>query len=364
MHADNPLAPPRRIDLEDLSELRIGRGRRTEWRRPARAGDLDPSLRLLDPRMSTRHAKLQRTRSGWLLEDCASKNGTYVNGAAVSCARLHDGDVIELGATTFVFRAVPRPAPALATVVAAATWTQNAGVAADLARAVRAARAALPVLITGEVGAGKEMAARVLHTAAGRPGPLVTVSCAELSAATIGRWAAAAGGDRCGDTELARAAGGGTLLLDELAELSPAAQAELVELFRTTEATPHELRSLDLQLVGSTDRDLGDLVAQGAFRADLYGRLTGFELRTRPLRDRREDLGLLCAALLRRVDGARAPRLRLQRQAARALFAHDWPGNLRQLDHVLRAALAVADDDEIRVAHLPLGLGWPATRGR
>jgi DNA-binding NtrC family response regulator len=112
---------------------------------------------------------------------------------------------------------------------------------------------------------------------------------------------------------------------------------------------------VDVRVVAATHQDLPERVAAGRFRDDLYARLKGEVLTLPPLRGRREDMGLLCTELLPRVAGARAAAITFQREAARALLQHDWPHNIRELEHVLARALALLDHDELRLEHLPLG---------
>jgi DNA-binding NtrC family response regulator len=97
----------------------------------------------------------------------------------------------------------------------------------------------------------------------------------------------------------------------------------------------------------------------GAFREDLYGRLAGYTLELPSLRDRLEDLGLVVARALTTIDADRAPRVRFTHETGRALFAHTWPRNMRQLHHALELALTVADGDEVRVDHLPAEITAP-----
>jgi len=111
--------------------------------------------------------------------------------------------------------------------------------------------------------------------------------------------------------------------------------------------------AVDLRVLSATHRDLEQDVAQGRFRADLYARLAGHEVRLPPLRERWEDLGLRVGALLRRIAGARAERLSLSREAARALLRYRWPLNVRELRLCLERALLLCGDGPIRLEDLP-----------
>ena len=244
----------------------------------------------------------------------------------------------------------------------------------DLAR--RLARSAIPILIQGETGAGKELAAAAIHAFSARAaGPFVSVNCAaipeslaesELFGHARGAFSGAATA-RAGHLE---AASGGTLFLDEIGELAPAIQAKLLralesgELIRVGETAP---RTADLRIVAATNRDLRREVDEGRFRSDLFFRLGAARLELPPLRDRPRDLALFARTLLgeacRRLE--RAP-LALSVPSAVALFRHDWPGNVRELRHAIEYAAASAPDSarEIEIWHLPENLAAAARRTR
>jgi DNA-binding NtrC family response regulator len=155
---------------------------------------------------------------------------------------------------------------------------------------------------------------------------------------------------------LVRAAHAGTLFLDEVAELSAAAQAALLRVIQEREVTPvGGVRPVlvDFRLVCATHRDLKARVDEGLFRADLFARIAGFVLRLPSLRERREDLGLIIAALLRRLAPDRTDRIAFSVPAARRLMTYPWPLNVRQLEQCLSAALALTDG-RIEQEHLRL----------
>jgi transcriptional regulator of acetoin/glycerol metabolism len=116
---------------------------------------------------------------------------------------------------------------------------------------------------------------------------------------------------------------------------------------------------VDLRLIAATHRDLEALAAEGRFRTDLLARLTGFRVMLPPLRERREDLGLLISALLRRFSPERAHRILFSRLAARALVSYGWPMNVRELERTLEVALTLARDGTIELEHLPEALRVP-----
>jgi DNA-binding NtrC family response regulator len=217
------------------------------------------------------------------------------------------------------------------------------------------AGAALPVLVLGETGTGKERVARTVHRLSGRSGPLVAVNCGALPATLIeselfgfkrGAFSGATE-DRAG---LVRASSGGTLFLDEIAELPDSAQAALLRVVQEREVVPIGSTApvaVDLRVVAATHQDLAAACTAGRFRQDLHARLAGAVVRIPPLRSRLEDLGLLMATILTELDAARAPRVTLGRNAARALFAHGWPYNVRELRLALELALSITDGDDL-----------------
>ncbi len=231
----------------------------------------------------------------------------------------------------------------------------------------RLAKSDLPVLIHGETGSGKELAAAAIHHGSARArGPLVSINCAALpeslaEAELFGheRGAFTGATQRAG---LLEAATGGTVFLDEIADLSPAIQAKLLralEAGRITRLGDHRERSIDIRLVAATHRDLALEVAAGRFRQDLLFRLNAARVVVPPLRDRRRELILLAEHLLTAACArlGREPMV-LSTDVVRALYAHRWPGNVRELKNVMDYAVAAAiDASVIEPWHLPDELG-------
>ncbi len=212
------------------------------------------------------------------------------------------------------------------------------------ARMARVARLDLPVLVTGETGTGKELVARGLHRL-GRPaGPFVPIDCgaipeglleSELFGARSGSYTDLRK-DRSG---LLEEAAGGTLFLDEVGNLSPLLQSKLLRVLETGRFRPLGAtveREAGFRLVAATNADLRALAAAGAFRADLFFRLSVIELRTPPLRGRAQDILQLARLFAGQIPGAGGPRF--TRQAAGRLVSHGWPGNVRELRNVVQRA--------------------------
>jgi transcriptional regulator with PAS, ATPase and Fis domain len=220
----------------------------------------------------------------------------------------------------------------------------------------------VPVLLAGATGTGKEVIARVVHTISGRSGDFVPVNCGALPATLVeselfGVKKGAFSGAIADRPGLVRAADGGTLFLDEIGDLPLPAQVAFLRVLQEREVCPvgdTKARPVDLRVVAATHQPLAELVEQGRFRADLYGRLAGFTLTLPTLAERRDDLGLLIAQLLRRAH-ARDPRL--TPEAAATLLSHSWPLNIRELEQRLTTALALAGREAIDHQHLgPLAL--------
>jgi transcriptional regulator with AAA-type ATPase domain len=234
----------------------------------------------------------------------------------------------------------------------------------------RLAGNASPLLITGETGTGKELAAQAVHTLSPRRhGPFVPVNVATLAPALVeselfghrrGSFTGASE-DRPG---IFVAANGGTLFLDEIGELQLPHQAKLLRALdsgdiRSVGATRSRL--VDVRCVAATNRDLPQAVAASAFRLDLLYRL-GQQLTLPPLRARRDDLPALVAHFLSALSSADPPTVTVEAMAA--LAAHDWPGNIRELRAVLEAGVALAGKGPLALEHLRLGATGPPARPR
>jgi two-component system response regulator HydG len=245
----------------------------------------------------------------------------------------------------------------------------------DLAALIgRVARSPSPVLITGETGTGKELVARAIHVESDRrDAPFVTVSCAALPEASLDM-DLFGGGARRG---LFVEADGGTLLLDEVADLPPALQGKLARVLETGELrAPGEtavrtVETVNVRCLASTHADLPALVRARLFRDDLFFRLDVVPVRVPPLRERRNDIALLVDHFLRRAERregraeGRGPERRLTPDGLRVLEAHTWPGNVRELENIVERLVVTSprtaiDADAARAALTPVPAGDPA----
>jgi transcriptional regulator with GAF, ATPase, and Fis domain len=222
----------------------------------------------------------------------------------------------------------------------------------------------VPVLITGESGTGKEVIAKAIHASGPRSrAPFLGVNCGAIPANLLeselfGHVRGAFTGAERDRKGLFREAEGGTILLDEIGEMPTKMQAGLLRVLQEKTVRPvggAKEEPCDARVIAATNRDLAQMVAEGTFREDLYYRLHVIELKVPPLRERAEDIPALIDHFLT-LFSARHKRERksLERAAVRRLQSYDWPGNVRQLEHVLLNAWLLSDDDEIRSEDLDL----------
>ena len=221
----------------------------------------------------------------------------------------------------------------------------------------------IPVLVTGESGTGKELVAQAIHNNSKRAKrQFVPLNCAGLSESILedelfGHIRGAFTGadkDREGRFEFAD---GGTLFLDEVGDMPLIMQAKLLRVLESGEVVrlgDNESRHVNVRLISATNHDLGELVAQGKFREDLFFRIKGAELKLAPLRERREDMAMLADHYARhyavQVD-KQIPQI--SEQVLQVLTQFDWPGNVRQLMYVIQTMVVVAEGDKLEPRHLP-----------
>jgi DNA-binding NtrC family response regulator len=362
VEGERPLAGGLRATLTGVREVRIGRGTARTWS-VDEAGVA--TLEVADPRMSGKHARLVQRQSGWLFEDQGSTNGSFVNGTRVEKASIEQVTVLTLGATCLLMAPTePAPPGAPRLVDAPSVRSRPRGIATlvplveePMPRLVRVAMAKLPILFLGESGAGKEVLARTVHELSARTGPFVAINCGALAPTLVesqlfGYVKGAFSGATRDEPGLVRASSGGTLFLDEIGELPAAAQATLLRVLQEKEVLPLGATKpvpVDLRVVAAT---LKPIEESPAFRPDLYARVAAFVHRLVPLRERRADLGLLIADLLPRLAPERAAKLRLAPDLVTALVSHDWPLNVRELEHVLSVAVVTSTEDLLRLEHV------------
>jgi two-component system response regulator FlrC len=223
-----------------------------------------------------------------------------------------------------------------------------------LALSQRLAASDIPVLINGPTGTGKEVLSRFIHACSPRrDGPFIAVNCAAmpeamLEALLFGHQKGAFTGATHSNEGFFRAADGGTLLLDEIAEMPLALQAKLLRALQESEVVPigsTQPIKVDVRIIACANRDLPTEVSEGRFRPDLYYRLNVFPLALRSLRERPDDIAPLAFALALRHTPADRPMPWLSDAAVAMLKLHSWPGNVRELENVVRRALLLADGE-------------------
>ncbi|WP_416397114.1 sigma-54 interaction domain-containing protein [Allohahella sp. A8] len=224
-------------------------------------------------------------------------------------------------------------------------------------RARLAAGRDMPVLLLGETGTGKEVLAQAIHTASQRAEhPFVGVNVAaipenlleaEFFGTSPGAFTGADKRSRDGKFQLAN---GGTLFLDEVGDMPLTLQAKLLRAIQEGEIEPlgsNKVYKVDVRLIAATSRNLEAMIEAGEFRSDLYYRLNVLEINIPPLRNRIQDIGILCESLLENICQQAELRCELSESALTALSAYDWPGNIRELRNVLERALTMLEESGV-----------------
>jgi DNA-binding NtrC family response regulator len=333
------------------------------------APDTRPTLVLPDKSVSSLHARIvkvtdpvERTDS-FEIHDLESTNGTFVDGRQISgAAPLRSGALIFLGSQVLVFRLItPAEHAAIEEDVArpfAPVATLSPAMAVVCARLRRLAPSGSEIFLLGETGVGKEVFARAIHRDSGRTGQLVAINCAaiprELVESELFGYEKGAHSTAQGrKTGFIEAAQGGTLFLDELGEMPLELQSKLLRFLQDRKFTAlgsTRVQEADVRIIAASSRTaVGARGAGGTVQAALLGRLGAQPIQLPPLRDRIEDLGRLAAHFLRNA-GDRG----FETEAFHALFLHDWPHNVRELEKVIAEAQLLSDGSPtIAFDHLP-----------
>jgi DNA-binding NtrC family response regulator len=324
-----------------------------------------------DARLSRRHGRFALASEGWVVSDLGSRNGTWVDGAPVTgSVTVSEPRVVRMGDTLLLPIADVSPFVGHQPThgdgpVAGPTLLRAWQSIARLARLVEA------VHITGESGAGKELAARTFHDAGPRSGgPFVAVNCAAIPAGLAERllFGARKGAYSGAATDVdgyLQAAHGGTLFLDELSELDLSVQAKLLRVLEThTVMALGATRSqeVDVRIVSATHRDLRAQVAAGKMREDLYFRLGRPVVALPPLRARPDEVPWLVERAVRKAHPSATPHVTLVEQC----LLRQWPGNVRELFAEIHGAVQEAQSEERSVVegrHLPASAGRAFAEG-
>ncbi|HEY3805212.1 MAG TPA: sigma 54-interacting transcriptional regulator [Kofleriaceae bacterium] len=309
------------------------------------------------------------------IQDLGSRNGTRVGGVlhrGGGPVPLAVGDTFHVGKLSFMLIDAPH-APSTHSDLGRPLRVIDPGRDRVTSHVREIAKSGINVLVVGETGVGKEVLAESLHAWSGRRGPLVRINCAALSATLLegelfGHEKGAFTGAGEGRVGLVASAHGGTLLLDEVGELSPAAQAKLLRVIETKEVLrlgAVKPTSVDVRFIGATNRDLPAEAARGAFRADLLYRLDGVTLEIPPLRQRPHLIAPLAWQFLDETERAagRAP-TPLPSAVLSVLEDYDWPGNVRELKAVIARAVVLARGRALEPQHVAVRAQPPQPHAR
>jgi DNA-binding NtrC family response regulator len=312
--------------------------------------DASCDVQLADPAVSRRHATVVPKNEGFEITDLDSRNGTWLDGAAVSRAIAPAGTMLRLGTT--ILHLLPSEESIELAPSARESFGAMVGGSLAMRRAYavleRAAASSAPILLLGESGTGKELAARAVHEHSPRKnGPFVVFDCGAASDSLIeselfGHKRGAFTGAQADRPGAFALADGGTLFLDEIGDLPIGLQPKLLRLVERGEVTPlggRKSETYDVRVVSATHHDLWTEVGAGTFRGDLFYRLAVVEVKLPPLRKRVEDVPSLVAEFLRAAGASTAG---VGGPTLERLLAYGWPGNVRELRNVVTRAIALS----------------------
>ena len=314
-------------------------------------------LILTDPTVSRYHLELRRADGGIVVNDLESTNGTFVGGVQIERGVIPTATQLRVGRTTLrVFDGAGSTVEVHAGDRLSDLLGATPSMRRLMAQVARVATVQVPVLLIGESGTGKELVASALHEhGPRRDAPFVVVDCGALAPGIVmselfgHERGAFTGADRTHIGAFERA-NGGTLFLDEVGELPPELQPQLLgalERRKFRRVGGQKEISVDVRVVAATNRDLRAEVNAGTFRLDLYHRLAVVEVRLPPLRERAEDIPLLCQHFLQECGHDGPAEAVFSKEALAVLATHRWPGNVRELRNWVEATLAMGESPEL-----------------
>jgi two-component system response regulator GlrR len=311
-------------------------------------------FRLSDETVSRFHCEIEPGTGRAIVRDLGSRNGTKLDGVSVLAAHLHPGARLRLGRTELVFE--PRSDAARLPISERTRFGRLVGASLPMRRVFwlleQAASSDATLLIEGETGTGKELAAEAVHEAsARRSGPFVVVDCGAIPAQLLeselfGHERGAFTGAVASREGAFEAAAGGSLFLDEIGELPAELQPKLLRALDRRQVKrigANHHTAVDVRVIAATNRNLREEVNSKRFRADLYYRLAILQVRLVPLRERLDDLADLSSSLLDDLCVSYPSAAPLARSHAlnEELARHQWPGNVRELKNFLESLLAL-----------------------
>jgi DNA-binding NtrC family response regulator len=331
-------------------------------------------LVLPDPRVSGVHLELRRVGERVHVRDAGSTNGTWLGPHRVTEVELAPGGEIVVGGTTL--RLDLDDATTTAALSARDSFGELVGRSTEMrelfATLERVAGKNLSVLVQGETGTGKEEVARALHVRSPRSGePFVVIDATALpeslaESLLFGHEKGAFTGADQRRIGFFEAATGGTVFIDEIGELPATLQSKFLRVLERQEVVRvggHAPIKIDVRVIAATHRDLRHEIEAGRFREDLYYRLAQVRVVLPPLRDRMEDIPILCQKLLATLPGEREVPILIEQGALDFLQTQPWPGNVRELRNVLARAAALAHEGIVRRQDVAgEGFGFRGTR--
>jgi len=326
-------------------------------------------LVLTDPTVSRRHAEVEERSDGYLLRDHNSTNGTFLDGVKVREAYLSSGSVIRLGQTEMTFSPLEERIDILQS--SADRFGELIGSSSSLREVYgileRIAPTDVTVLLEGETGTGKELAARAVHSHSRRANsPFVVIDCGAVAPNLIE--SELFGHEKGAFTDAVKArqgafelADGGTIFLDEIGELSLELQPKLLRALdqrETKRVGADRPVTVNVRVISATNKELDKEVKAGRFREDLFYRLSVVRVSMPPLRKRKEDIETIAGHLLEGISSEIGKKITgLSPEALAALMAYSWPGNVRELKNVLGRSAALCDGKRIEAKDLFLSQG-------
>ncbi|MCU0664640.1 MAG: sigma 54-interacting transcriptional regulator [Myxococcota bacterium] len=305
---------------------------------------------LHDPAVSSEHFRLVPTEKGFLVEDLGSSNGTWVEKVRLGTGLISNKEKVSVGYTALRLEVLSDYEEFPLSRNSSFGQMMGHSVAMRQAFAIleRAASSDATLLLEGETGTGKDLAAENVHALSSRAKkPFVVVDCSGMQANLVeshlfGHVKGAftdAESDHVGAFEAAQ---GGTIFLDELGELSPTLQPKLLRVLEKRQVQrigENNYRPVDVRLIAATNRHLDAEMEAGRFREDLFYRLSVLRVSLPALRDRRDDIPLLASSMVRSLDPNMNPSELLSDNVLTMLAHHDWPGNVRELRNVIERLL-------------------------